>query len=241
MAFAQLLAGWVQLLVPQPCFDKFFVDFDFFDVPCLKIVISKCLGYGIILGSVLVKVPQIVKIISARSGEGISMPSTVLELTAVIASAAYGYANKFPFSAYGEGIFMMIQTLLVGCLVLHFSGNTGGALGFFLIVSGIVGFLMSPAAPLSLLWALQASNMPIVALSKMIQALENFKNQSTGQLSAITIYLLFLGSVARIFTSIQETGDNIVILTFVVSTICNGILALQIVLYWNAEKKPKKE
>ena len=88
----------------------------------------------------------------------------------------------------------------------------------------------------------------------LFQIIANFRNGHTGQLSAITIFLLFAGSVARIFTSIQETGDQVrptqrhlskqlsnsplqmLILNFVVSTAVNGILFLQVLFYWNATK-----
>ena len=78
---------------------------------------------------------------------------------------------------------------------------------------------------------------------QMAQAIENFNNGSTGQLSAITLTMLFLGSLARIFTSIQETGDSIIIMTYSVSTVANGILMGQLIYYWNVKSisKPKKE
>lgn len=41
--------------------------------------------------------PQIVKILSAKSAEGISIVSTSLELAACTASLAYGYDQGFPF------------------------------------------------------------------------------------------------------------------------------------------------
>ncbi len=60
------------------------------------------------------------------------------------------------------------------------------------------------------------------------QVLANLRNGHTGQLSAVTIFLLALGAIARIFTSMQETGDKIVILTYVCSSVVNGLLALQV-------------
>lgn len=41
------------------------------------------------------------------------------------------------------------------------------------------------------------------------------------------------GSLARIFTSIQETNDSLIILNFVASSFVNIILTLQILYYWN--------
>lgn len=93
---------------------------------CLKIVISKGLGIGIILGSVLgrnistifiahkqpsqfpltliicacffiVKLPQILKLIGAKSAEGLSFNSVLLELFAITGTMAYSIANSFPF------------------------------------------------------------------------------------------------------------------------------------------------
>ena len=50
---------------------------------------------------------------------------------------------------------------------------------------------------------LQAANIPMIVVGKLIQAISNFRQGHTGQLSAITVFLLTAGSLARIFTSIQ--------------------------------------
>ena len=80
-----------------------------------------------------------------------------------------------------------------------------------------------------------------------IQVVTNYKNGSTGQLSAITCFLLFGGSIARIFTSLVETGDFIIIVTYCVSTVANGAIVAQLLWYWNVvntnqtkNKKKKK-
>lgn len=48
------------------------------------------------------------------------------------------------------------------------------------------------------------------------------------------------GSLARIFTSIQETGDKLVILNFVVSSFVNIVLSVQIIYYWNCHLPEQK-
>ncbi|XP_064615370.1 mannose-P-dolichol utilization defect 1 protein-like [Liolophura sinensis] len=229
-----VLEPWVQIVVPQPCYDRFFIDLDFLNVLCLKVVLSKSLGFAIILGSVLVKLPQILKIISAKSAEGISFVGVILELAAISSTAAYGFAHSFPFSAYGEALFLVIQTVLIGFLVLFFGGQAFQAFLFLAVYGGIMAYLMSPMAPLTLLAYLQASNIIIVLASKLIQASTNYRNSSTGQLSAITVGLLFLGSVARIFTSAQETGDQLIVLTYIVATACNGLIVSQMAYYWKS-------
>lgn len=243
MDFLKPLA--LQVLSPE-CFDEFFLDFNFFHVDCLKAAISKGLGIGIIAGSCLVKVPQILKLYNAKSGEGLNLTALYMELFAIIANMAYSYRNEFPFSAWGEGFFLAVQTAVVAALVLLYGtapakgkgGKSGGsavaALSFLVCFSAGVALLLSPLAPIQLLWTFQASIVPIIIVSKLIQATSNYRQQSTGQLSAVTVFLLFGGAAARIFTSVQETGDPIIILTYVVSTTVNGLIAAQVLYYWNS-------
>lgn len=88
---------------------------------CLKAAVSKGLGIGIIAGSLLgisvyfvllshftnpnsdtisllaVKVPQILKLYGAKSGEGITLISLMMEIFAISANVAYSYRKEFPF------------------------------------------------------------------------------------------------------------------------------------------------
>ncbi|XP_008326497.1 mannose-P-dolichol utilization defect 1b [Cynoglossus semilaevis] len=233
-------------LMPESCYDEFFLKFNFLDVPCLKIVLSKGLGIGIILGSVLVKLPQILKVIGAKSATGLSFHSVLLELLAITGTMAYSITYKFPFSAWGEALFLMLQTVTIGFLILHYGGKTSRGLLFLVIYFGLVLLVLSPATPLSVVTFMQASNMPAIIISRLIQSVTNYRNGHTGQLSAVTVFLLFAGSLARIFTSIQETGDSLMALTYVISSSCNAVIALQVLYYWNssdsrAELKKKKK
>lgn len=46
---------------------------------------------------------------------------------------------------------------------------------------------------------------------------------------------------------LQETGDSLMALTYIISSSCNGVMALQLLYYWNSspqheeEEKKKKE
>lgn len=65
----------------------------------------------------------------------------------------------------------------------------------------------------------------------MVQAYTNYSNGSTGQLSVMTCVMLLFGSTARIFTSIQETGDSVIIVTYALATLGNLILVGQFIYY----------
>lgn len=76
-------------------------------------------------------------------------------------------------------------------------------------------------------------------LFQLMQAYTNYSNGNTGQLSAITAFMLLFGSLTRIFTSIQETGDITMIIMYMCSSISNAIIAGQILYYWNVDAKSK--
>lgn len=63
-----------------------------------------------------------------------------------------------------------------------------------------------------------------------------------GQQSLITVLLLTLGSLARVFTSIQETGDFIIILTYSLALLANSVILSQFALYSSSGsvKKPSR-
>ncbi|XP_043246712.1 mannose-P-dolichol utilization defect 1 protein homolog [Amphibalanus amphitrite] len=224
------------LLVTTPdCYDEFFNKMNFMHVPCLKSTLSKGLGLGIVAGSSLVKVPQVLKILMNKSAEGISIYGVLMELFAVTAATAYCFVQQYPFSAYGEGVFLILQTALIAALVLLFSGQRVLTFLFCALYPAALYYLVAGFAPMDVLWALQSANVPIIVAAKLIQVVTNYRAGSTGQLSAITVMLLFLGSLARIFTSVQETGDTTLIVTFIATSFVNGLLAAQVVYYWNAQ------
>merc|ERR1719315_165649 len=192
-------------------------------------LLSRGLGLAIIAGATCVKLPQIIKIMKSGSAEGISFLATLLELLAVTANGAYSFSKGFPFSSYGEAVTLSLQTSFIALLVLWYGGNSVMTVLFSIIYGATVFAITTPGmVPDQILWFGQAANIPMVVLGKMIQVVAN------GQLSAITIFMLTLGSMARVFTSVQETGDMVVISTYLCSSAVNLILSAQVLYYWNA-------
>lgn len=230
-------------LMTEKCYDKFFLEKDFFHGQCLAALTSTCLGYGITVGAMLVKLPQIIKIVGGKSGAGISVTGTSLELLAAIITVAYNFLKAHAFSSYGDSYFITLQNSLIGFLVFYYGRAKFRAFAYMIAALSATGVLCYGVMPLDSLWYLQAMNIPMVFAGKMVQAVENFRNGSTGQLSFVTVLLLFLGSASRIFTSIQDTGDQVIITQYCVATFANSVLLAQMFYYWNApiSKKGKKK
>ena len=232
-------------MTPQ-CFEEIFLKFNFLNVVCLKMIISKCLGYAILAGSILLRVPQIAKIMSANSGAGISVLSEILTVIACFGTMAYGYFKQFPIAAYGDAYFLYLQSIIILFLILYYQNRSFNAVASLLIIAVITACLFMNLLEEKIIVTLHGMSLFLAVISKLIQAFSNFQNGSTGNLSAITLILQFLGTVARIFTSIQETGDSQMIVTFISVSMANFILVVQLGYYWNAstanvtnEKKQK--
>jgi hypothetical protein len=224
------------------CAEEFLVNFHFFGGECLKLSLSKLLGIAIILGALFVKVPQIKNILQARSAQGIALSTMVLELVVFLNTIAYSYRHGYPFSTYGEGVFISLQNLVI--IYLIFEYGKGAKSGFYgiLIVYAVVtcAFLFLPqVVPLSLLVTLQTVNIPINIASRIPQIYQIWADQSAGQLALATWALSFAGTLARIFTTMQETKDSTLLLAYSIAALLNGTICAQI-LYYGNQQLPSK-
>lgn len=224
------------LLLSKSCCTKFIHNLDFEDSNCLTLLGTKLLGYGIVVGASAVKLPQVFKIYGAKSGAGITLFGVLLELLAITFNACYSLRNQFPFSAWGEAISLGIETATIAILILYFDGKKLGALTFFLAYCSIISALIF-IVPKDLLWWFQSSVLPLAVTGKLIQAIKNYKAQHTGQISALTAWFILAGSLVRIFTTIQETGDMLTAVTFAFAAAANATIAFQVLYYWNSTKK----
>lgn len=230
------LENLCSLLYPNKCCHDILVDMKL-EQACVSTIITKTLGYGIIFGSTLVKLPQILKLLAAQSGAGVSLLAVVLELLALTFSSSYSLANAFPLSAWGESLFLMLMTALIAFLIVYYDVRRSYAYVFVLAYGTLAYVLMSGVLGRDTLWTLQVLNLPLIISGKLVQVAVNFRNGHTGHLSAITLCLIFGGSTTRIFTSIKETGDQVIILSFVLASVVNFILVAQLFYYWEKTNK----
>jgi len=204
------------------------------------LLVSKILGYTIVAGSLVLKAPQILKIVNAGSVAGLSTTSYWLELIGFTIGFAYNYNANFPLSTYGENIFLMAQDIIIVYLLYSYRRkiNSTFFLMFLLYASLSLAVITGFTGP-AILAYLQACTIPIFAASKIPQILNNYTQRSTGQLSFVTVFMTFGGSSARVFTTWKEVSDSIVLAGYLIGTFLNGILVLQFLLYSSSGKKQK--
>eukprot|EP00762_Andalucia_godoyi_P003596 ANDGO_00658.mRNA.1 Mannose-P-dolichol utilization defect 1 protein homolog len=238
------MASFVKQAIGEGCFVSLFEKFDVANASCLKILLSKMIGYGIVAGSVMFKVPQILKIHGARSVEGLSLLSFFLELLAFTITGLYSFSKGFAVSTYGESVSASAQNVVI--LLLFFRYGRGSApvavAGLLAAYFGLVASTLAGLVPLHVLEKLFQLTIPLVIVGRVPQIWTSFARRSTGQLSIITTALQFGGSLGRIFTTIQEVNDPLVLTGYLVGLTLNAIMLLQFVLFWkNTSTEAKKK
>ncbi|KAL6639234.1 hypothetical protein ACP70R_022964 [Stipagrostis hirtigluma subsp. patula] len=146
------------------------------DKACLLPLASKLLGYGIVAASTTVKLPQILKILKHGSVRGLSVASFELEVVGYTIALAYCIHKELPFSAYGELAFLLIQV-------------------WFFRYCGLAPTVLAGKIDPALFEVLYASQHAIFFFARLPQIWKNFTNKGTGELSFLTCFMNFAGSI----------------------------------------------
>ena len=155
---------------------------------CVKLAVSKTLGIGIIAGSSVVKVPQILKLINSQSASGVSFSSYLLETASFIVTLAYSARSGFPFNTYGEIALVALQNVAVCGLVLKYQGQTAAIAALFAGLAVAVGTLFSESVlDMKTLGYAQAGAGILGLGSKVPQIWTIYQQGGTGQLSAFAV------------------------------------------------------
>lgn len=203
-------------------------------------MLSKLLSLGVLVGALFYKLPQIIKIQSNKSAKGVTLSSIALELLSVTCSLIYSFNRGFALMTYGEVFFVCFFDVLIIAQILNFEHGGVGLRGFagLAVYIGALSYLLSGVLPLDTLQIIQSCTMPLTIASRIPQIWANFRNGHTGQLSFITWFLNVGGTLSRVFTTLQEVNDPLVLMGFVVAASLNATVLLQILWYWNVKPKP---
>jgi mannose-P-dolichol utilization defect protein 1 len=259
------------LVVREDCWAPYFVNFSWLTVAgwtspssilrdCVSASITKALGYGIILGSCVVKLPQVINIVRSRSGAGLSLASQYQELASnALAVIWHATWNRSPFSAYGETIIVTLGCALVVVAMWAFERPSTSHVAIVLAASAVlVQFALTSPSVLTGLAASMATavGVPGAALStaalkdvlqfasqltfwgaRITQIIATARERSNGAQSPLTLVFNLMGTAARVFTSFREVGDRLQLAFTVFNVFLNGVLCAQYVAFAGAKPK----
>mmetsp|Transcript_3546 Transcript_3546/g.7345 ORF Transcript_3546/g.7345 Transcript_3546/m.7345 type:complete len:268 (+) Transcript_3546:92-895(+) len=240
LPFVIPLAEWVwgadpsNDVSPHMCIDHLpFSLGPFIGGGCLSQLITKGLGVAIILGSCLNKTPIMANMMQSKSSVGFSRVSMYSESFVYANGAAYGLLASHPVTAYGENLALCLQNMVLIAMIWKFTVHPPiGRHEKVLLFAGVILYvLLVSRLPADLQYLLQASNSVILLYSRGLQVRETFQVQQTGAQSIVTLSMNLVGGLARIFTTLKETGDMAVLFGFAVSVVLNFTMFVQYLMY----------
>ncbi|KAL2047752.1 hypothetical protein ABVK25_011364 [Lepraria finkii] len=217
-------------LIGPDCYKSLILDIDINNTSCLTLALSKTLGLATVAGSSVVKLPQILKLLSSQSAAGISFLSYALETSSFLTTLAYSARNGFPFSTYGETAMIAVQNVVICLLVLKLQGKTvltGGFLGA--LAAAGYALQSEELVDMGMLTKAQMGAGALGVASKVPQILTIWQEGGTGQLSAFAVFNYLIGSMTRIFTTLKEVDDKLILYGYIAGFILNAVLAAQMV------------
>lgn len=180
-----------------------------------------------------------VAVVNSGSAAGLSLSAYVLETLSYAVTLAYSVRNNFPFSTYGENLFLTVQNAVITLLVAALptsskltskrSSSVPGVLA--LLAGGAMASYGLYTASTETLGLAQIATIPLGIASKLPQIAQNRRARSTGQLSGFAVLAQTLGSLARLFTTLSEVGDTRLAAGFGLAFALNVVLTIQLFAY----------
>lgn len=111
----------------------------------IKALVSKVLGYAILVGAFGLKVPQIMNIVRSKSTAGLSEIGFYVEVPLVTTTVIYNFLNNNPISSYGETVVILLQNIILVFIMWTYGKprpsllKVTAILGLFIAV-GVISF-----------------------------------------------------------------------------------------------------
>lgn len=210
---------------------KILFHVNFLDNFCLKLAISKSLGYVMIFAACFYKVPIILKILKAKGGDGLSIFSLYLETSSYLATLFYNVFRQSPISTYGDLCSAIGQNFIIILLVWYY-GMKNKTIKFTHIVFmiSLLGIFTSViyAIPTEKHSFIVSYGIIIILFSRIPQIASNFITGNVGVQSLITLTNSVLGAGIKVFITIVETADIFLIGGAALSFCFNTVLFSQV-------------
>jgi mannose-P-dolichol utilization defect protein 1 len=208
-------------------------------------LLSVVLSYAIVAGSLILKAPQIVKIVRAGSADGVSLTGHLVESLSYAIACSWGIARGLDFKDFGEAVFISFFLAVLVALIAFHQRKLATAVPTFLLIVCFGGALAAGQVPR---WAhemLLASQALLNMASRVPQIYMNYRSKGTGQLAAPTYVLASGGAAVRIFTTFMNVpwadGKLTLLGQFALAATLNTIILGQMFAYRGKAAKAAKK
>jgi len=210
----------------------------FLESGCSLLASSKLVGLLVIFLSVIMKIPQIRLIMKTRSSEGLNLSSIMIETVAFNIIACFCFLNKQSFTTYGDTVFIVLQNFTLLYLIFKYNEKVTNIVRLTLGFIGLNYYLLQEASD-SLLNALMLLLLPMMLFGTIPQLLQNYQNQSSGNLSPASVFIGYFSCLSRVFTNWVEVDSVIAQVGSGLGAVINTILVYQVLAYSSNTLKKK--
>ncbi|KOC61556.1 PQ-loop repeat-containing protein 3 [Habropoda laboriosa] len=187
----------------------------------------------------ILKIPQILNLLTAKSADQISVVGLLLELTSYTVMTSYNYTNGYSLLSYLEYPIILLQEYVLIFLVLKYLNkiNTFSILlsVFYFLLSISFAMQLIPKAALTILAPLCT---PISFSSKVVQLVAIFRAKNADTVSPITWFISAFTNLTRVFTIWMDSADRLLLGNFSISVILSSSIMFSAIYYrWNRVKQ----
>jgi mannose-P-dolichol utilization defect 1 len=217
--------------------------FPFVSSGCFSQLIAKGLGVAIILASCVNKTPIMMNMYNVKSAAGISRTSLYFEWLMYSNGASYSFLLGHPFTAYGENVSLLVQTVILVLMSWQFSPTKVNLQEQLVVVFGALLYCLVVLVllPVENQYLLMTTIWPISIYARGNQIFETFSCKHTGSLSIVTTSLNVMGNAIRILTTLKETGDVVLVLSYFLGLFLNLVMWGQYWYYLENTRKLSQE
>lgn len=184
------------------------------------------------------KAPIMANMMKSHSSAGISRMGMYTEAMIFANATVYGILQQYPLTEYGENVCLLFQDIALIALIWKYSVDTTRSEKIQFVAAAIMYLIIIvKALPKDQRYLLQASNIVIFVYSRIVQIGETHKLKHTGAQSLISNVINVWGNIARIFTTLSETPDDMSLLTgYSLGVVFNTAVLVQFFIYRQTTK-----
>ncbi|KAL1495150.1 hypothetical protein AB1Y20_017015 [Prymnesium parvum] len=200
--------------------------------------LASALGWIVSLGSAAVYSPIAFRLLTTHEAEGLAIQTWLLSTVGFGAALVYPLRHRYPLSSYAEYVCLATQSALLLLCVAVYGGHAtplAACAGLSALLGiGAVGAALVPLRFTKIIQESRGAGSTLLIGSILPQITKNFRRRSGGGWSPISSALSASGAAIRVFTTIQLTGDRLLLVSFLIGAILNSILTAQILIFGNA-------
>ncbi|XP_012222105.1 solute carrier family 66 member 3 [Linepithema humile] len=180
----------------------------------------------------VLKIPQILKLVSVKSADEISTLGLLLELTSYTVMTSYNYTNRYSLLSYLEYPIILVQEYILIYLVLKYLNK----INMWSFVCAITYFTLSSCllleiVPKIVLTFLAPMCTPISASSKVVQLLAILRAKNAESVSPLTWFISAFTNLTRVFTIWMDSADVLLLGNFIISVLLSSSIMFSALYY----------